>query len=91
MPELPEVETTCRDLVSGGIVGEKIVALEVLWEPTLSNFKGEDLLNVTITEVSRRGKFILFSLSNGKTLFIHLRMTGSLFFQAEDGIRDKAT
>ena len=78
MPELPEVETTCRDLVSGGIVGEKIVALEVLWEPTLSNFKGEDLLNVTITEVSRRGKFILFSLSNGKTLFIHLRMTGSL-------------
>ncbi len=88
MPELPEVETTCRDLVSGGIVGEKIVALEVLWEPTLSNFKGEDLLNVTITEVSRRGKFILFSLSNGKTLFIHLRMTGSLRYTQKSAPND---
>lgn len=78
MPELPEVETTCRDLVSGGIVGEKIESLELLWEPTLSNFKGEELLNATISGVSRRGKFILLPLSNGKTLLIHLRMTGSL-------------
>lgn len=78
MPELPEVETTCRDLIKGEIVGEKIEAIEVLWGPSLSNFTSEELLNTTIEGVLRRGKFIILPLSNGQTLLIHLRMTGSL-------------
>ncbi len=88
MPELPEVETTCRDLIRGQIIGQTIEAIELLWEPTLSNFTPEELLNTTIEGISRRGKFIVLPLSDGKTLLIHLRMTGSLRIEPIDSIPD---
>ncbi len=88
MPELPEVETTCRDLIRGQIIGERIEAVEVLWGPTLSNFTSAELLGTTIEGLSRRGKFIVLSLSNGQTLLIHLRMTGSLRIEAKESPAD---
>ena len=88
MPELPEVETTCRDLIRGQVIGQKIETIEVLWEPTLSNFTSEELLNTTIEGVSRRGKFIVLPLSSGQTLLIHLRMTGSLRVEPISSLAD---
>ncbi|MFA7371913.1 MAG: DNA-formamidopyrimidine glycosylase [Sphaerochaetaceae bacterium] len=78
MPELPEVETTCRDLKQNGGVNQIIKSVDVLWPKSLSNFEGARLIGATISHISRRGKYIVLTLDSGATLLIHLRMTGSL-------------
>jgi formamidopyrimidine-DNA glycosylase len=80
MPELPEVETTVNDL-KPQVVGGKIVAAEILKsgtvaEPSPAAF-AKGLKGSTITDLSRRGKYLVFKLDNGKWLVAHLRMTGS--------------
>ncbi len=81
MPELPEVETIKREL-RPLLVGRTIVGASVGWEgcvdrPSLEEF-GEQIAGRRIEEVGRRGKFLVFTLSGGLTLLVHLRMTGSL-------------
>lgn len=82
MPELPEVETVCRDLRTGGIIGEKIKRVLVLWEKSVVDLNPDqfctELLDNTIASITRRGKYIHMALSTGASLLIHLRMTGSL-------------
>ncbi len=81
MPELPEVETICRQL-EPEIVGRRIVGVEVLdprWsrpEPAAEIQRG--CIGREISSVSRRGKYILIGLDDGSTLLMHLRMTGNL-------------
>ena len=82
MPELPEVETTRRDLVPQ-LVGRRIVGLELRWPRTLdrppSRAAAEALLvDQRITGLRRRGKYLLFDLQSGAILVIHLRMSGRL-------------
>ena len=82
MPELPEVETTRRDLVPQ-LVGRRIVGLELHWPRTLdrppSRAAAEALLvDQRITGLRRRGKYLLFDLQSGAILVIHLRMSGRL-------------
>src|SRR5574341_1566954 len=43
-----------------------------------------NLENSSIEKISRRGKNILISLSNGKTWLTHLGMTGHLFFHSHN-------
>ncbi len=74
MPELPEVETIIRGL--SGIKGAKIIALQVL-DPRL-DLPVNALAGMTIHAVKRRGKYILFLLSDGHLLIVHLRMSGRL-------------
>lgn len=80
MPELPEVETIASDLRQSGIVGSTIVGVSVHWGRSvatlLPNEFIERLSGQTILSVSRRAKFLSFTLSQGDTLFVHLRMTG---------------
>jgi len=81
MPELPEVETIKRDL-RRLLVGRTIVGVGVGWEgcvdrPSLEEF-GEQIAGRRIEDVGRRGKFVVFTLSGGLALLVHLRMTGSL-------------
>ena len=81
MPELPEVETIKNEILPH-VVGHRITGITLLWEgmvkqPTV----GEFLSRVTgqeITGISRRGKYLFFSLSSSDLLVIHLKMTGSL-------------
>jgi len=77
MPELPEVETLCRQLRQR-IINVEIEGTSVLDSKlgTLENLKGQ-----RIVSVSRRGKRIVLGLDNGKGLEIHLRMTGRLLWQ----------
>src|SRR5713226_8932657 len=95
MPELPEVEHVVRAL-RRVVVGRRIVAAEVtlpkLIAPTTPSAFKRKLKDSLITEVSRRGKFILIHVeksgarSHGRTtaparhpglvLAVHLRMTG---------------
>ncbi len=86
MPELPEVETIVRALRNGGrggasIIQRKIISAELLWNKTLASpslhvFQSE-IINQTVEEIHRRGKFIVISLDNGY-LLTHLRMSGDL-------------
>lgn len=79
MPELPEVETIVRELRASDLIGKKIIHADVFWARTIAEPDAmtfiKNITNQTITEINRRGKFIVFTLSND-TLLVHLRMTG---------------
>lgn len=79
MPELPEVELISRSLHSL-IKGRTILSAKLLrlrLAPDISPVKfSNKLRRTTINFVHRRGKHILFDLSNEKTLIVHLRMSG---------------
>lgn len=78
MPELPEVATIVNQL-STCIKGAKITQAEVFWPRIIATPDPAEFCNLIagqiITQVSRRGKLILFSLTT-HTLLVHLRMTG---------------
>ncbi len=81
MPELPEVETIRRDLEKA-IVGKKIIQVcvrkpKLIRYPAVSAFKA-GLAAATVERVLRRGKVLIWELSNGKSLTIHLKLTGQL-------------
>jgi formamidopyrimidine-DNA glycosylase len=79
MPELPEVETVRRGMVSF-VVGRRIDRVEVGRERTVRRTSRQSLIDgltgATITSIGRRGKYILCSLDTGDALMIHLRMSG---------------
>lgn len=79
MPELPEVETIVRELHASDLIGKQIVETLVFWprsiaEPEMDAFI-DQMHNQSILKISRRGKLIVFTLSQ-YTLLVHLRMTG---------------
>ncbi len=87
MPELPEVELIARSLdtiVKGRtITGAKLLRQRLAPASTQDEF-ASDLTNTTINFVGRRGKHILIDLSNGKTLIVHLRMSGRFMLLAAE-------
>jgi formamidopyrimidine-DNA glycosylase len=80
MPELPEVEHVVRAL-RRAVVGRRIVAAEIrlpkLVSPTPSPLFQRKLKGLTITGVSRRGKFILIELDRSGAL-THARASNTL-------------
>lgn len=79
MPELPEVETSVRAL-RDPLIGETFTEARVYWprhidRPDPQSFQ-ERIAGLRVKEISRRGKYMVFSLTGGETLIIHLRMTG---------------
>lgn len=82
MPELPEVESVVQGL-NRLVLGEKIKNVEVRWpriieSPAVADFKNQ-LEGQFFEEVKRRGKFILFYLTD-YVLISHLRMEGKYQF-----------
>lgn len=71
MPELPEVETICRQL-DKVLTGQRVKALQ---GPTLQ-VRGKKILGV-----KRKAKMIIIELSGGESLLIHLKMTGQLLYE----------
>ena len=87
MPELPEVETVRRGLepwLTGATIEKVTLNRKDLRFPFPEGLK-EALEGQTVTRVGRRAKYLLLSLSGGKTLLSHLGMTGSWRFM-EHGI-----
>ncbi len=81
MPELPEVETIKNELLPY-VVGHSISGVTLFWEgmlrqPSLAEFYSR-INGQEITGLKRRGKYLIFSLSSGDLLVIHLKMSGSL-------------
>jgi formamidopyrimidine-DNA glycosylase len=81
MPELPEVETVCRQL-EPELEGRRVERLEVLdprWCRPVPPAELEAAVSGrTIEGLGRRGKYLLLGLDGGQTLVMHLRMTGNL-------------
>lgn len=85
MPELPEVQTVVSDL-NKKIKGDKVVDFWSEWGKaikgkTLQKFKKE-IVGREILGARRIGKNIFIDLSGGKTLYIHLKMTGHLLVKS---------
>lgn len=83
MPELPEVETIRLDLEKT-LVAKKIVSLQILSANTVKHpksFFNKKLLGFNFSEISRRGKLLIFKISGADNfLLIHLKMTGQLIY-----------
>jgi formamidopyrimidine-DNA glycosylase len=84
MPELPEVETVRRQL-EPELVGKRIVSASVLDErltrPEPPRALERAVTGREVTAVARRGKYLLVGLDGGRTLAMHLRMTGNLLLR----------
>jgi len=80
MPELPEIETLCRQLREV-IVGRPILSSRVI-DPKLQHLP--PLAGKSVRSISRHGKKMIWSLSDGMCLLFQMRMTGR-FFWIEEG------
>jgi formamidopyrimidine-DNA glycosylase len=93
MPELPEAETQRRDLADSGIIGQRIESVQVLWPKTLVCEDMHSIEGLQITDIGRRGKYLVFNLSHSLYVLAHLRMSGAFEvrsrnaeFQAHDRV-----
>lgn len=93
MPELPEVETIASQLRARGVEGRTIESVKVSWAKTVEPLSvaafRRELVGAVIEKISRVGKWMMFSLSTGKTIMIHLRMSGACAL--EKGNHDRLT
>jgi len=84
MPELPEVETTVRELRKH-VVGLKITGLWTDWPKMIKRPRTVARLvsrirNKTINDVQRRAKYIVVRCDGGEDLYIHQKMSGHLLY-----------
>jgi len=82
MPELPEVETTIRGL-NKEVLKRTFVGVWSDWKKLVKkpeDFKQfeKELKNKKIKKIWRRGKNIIFDLSDNFSLLVHQKMTGHL-------------
>src|SRR3989344_1407937 len=91
MPELPEVETTTRGLrktISGLVIKDVWTNLstkdrrqrESAANPKFFKTFRKEIRKKKILSIERRAKNILINISGGKTILIHLKMTGHLLY-----------
>jgi formamidopyrimidine-DNA glycosylase len=76
MPELPEIETLCRQLREV-IVERRILSTRVI-DPKLRHLP--PLAGKSVRSISRHGKKMIWALSDGMCLIFQMRMTGRLFW-----------
>jgi formamidopyrimidine-DNA glycosylase len=81
MPELPEVETI-RLRLRPLLVGQRIVRARVLRKdivgfPDARGFE-RGVVGRTITELGRRGKYLIVRLDQGREIIFHFRLSGHL-------------
>lgn len=94
MPELPEVEIVARSL-DAVVKKRKIVSSELLRQRLAPDMTpdqfSQELDGSSIRFVHRRGKHVLFDLSNSRTLITHLRMSGKFLLLGDDNDDPKFT
>ena len=92
MPELPEVETIKNELLPY-LLGNRITGVTLFWaqiirQPSVEEFCSR-LLGQRITDINRRGKYLILGLTSGEALIIHLKMTGSLVLKPASAEPDR--
>ncbi|MDR1235231.1 MAG: DNA-formamidopyrimidine glycosylase [Mycoplasmataceae bacterium] len=85
MPELPEVQTIINTLSKSGLLHKQIISVNVYKIKLLKNatpitFK-KFMIGESVNHIERKGKFLIFHLTHQKTLVVHLRMEGKLFYE----------
>ncbi|MCO8271959.1 bifunctional DNA-formamidopyrimidine glycosylase/DNA-(apurinic or apyrimidinic site) lyase [Actinoplanes sp. TRM 88003] len=94
MPELPEVETVRQGLAKW-VTGRTIGTVEVHHPRAIRRHLTGDahfialLTGRTITDVSRRGKYLWFPLDSGDAIIGHLGMSGQLLMQPAEAEDEK--
>jgi len=87
MPELPEVETIKNELAPW-VVGQSFAKVAILDAKLVCGCPAEKvrrgLVGQKVESLERRGKYLIFHLSNGGSLIMHLRMTGSLLLNPRE-------
>jgi len=91
MPELPEVETV-RLKLKTIVLNKKIVDVNILYGniiefPSSDEFK-KQIINQTINDIKRLGKWLMFELDD-YYLLSHLRMEGKYNFKNKNDLIDK--
>jgi formamidopyrimidine-DNA glycosylase len=87
VPELPEVETVKRGL-EPALLGRRFERIELRRKDLRFPFPlgmADGMQNATVDALERRAKYILVHCSNGKTLILHLGMTGRFTILKPDG------
>jgi formamidopyrimidine-DNA glycosylase len=91
MPELPEVETV-RARLDPALAGRMFTSVEIrdprLTRPFDSDAVAAALEGERVREVERRGKYLVVGFESGRSLLIHLRMTGSIRHAAPGTLAD---
>jgi formamidopyrimidine-DNA glycosylase len=85
VPELPEVETIRRQL-EPRVVRRTVLAAE--GHPSGKFVGAADAAGARITDVRRRGKYLLLGLDEDRELVVHLGMTGRLQLRAGSSTPD---
>lgn len=93
MPELPEVETVVRSLAPL-VAGRRIAGVQVpdplLCAPDAPEAVADALAGAVLTDLVRRGKYIVLELAGRPAVALHLRMTGRLLYcPAGDDVPDR--
>jgi len=90
MPELPEVETI-RNELAPWVVGQSFAQVDICDPKVVCGDSAEEvrqrLIGQKLESLRRRGKYLIFHLSGGRSLIIHLRMTGALLLDPENVTR----
>lgn len=86
MPELPEVETI-RNQLEKLIIGKQMLKVDVglakMIKLPLVKFR-KIVIGSKIKKISRRAKILIFELSNGWSILVHLKMSGRLIFRKKE-------
>ncbi|MFO7649904.1 MAG: bifunctional DNA-formamidopyrimidine glycosylase/DNA-(apurinic or apyrimidinic site) lyase [bacterium] len=81
MPELPEVETMRRRLapllVGKTIIGASVKRADIIGHPSAAQFC-RGVRGRRIGALSRRGKYLIIGLGDGRELVLHMRLSGHL-------------
>ncbi len=92
MPELPEVEVIRRGLLPH-LVDKVVTGISYNRKPLRSpvdiDKMTKEIIQVRISDVQRRAKYILQHMENGATVVIHLGMTGNLGIFCKDSLLAK--
>jgi formamidopyrimidine-DNA glycosylase len=89
VPELPEVETVRRRLAPV-LEGRTLARVEIedtrLVRPLEPLEVAAELEGELVERVDRRGKYLLVRMASGRTLVVHLRMTGSVLHEPTEDL-----
>jgi formamidopyrimidine-DNA glycosylase len=81
MPELPEVETIMRGLRK--VILDKIIMSFDRLDKKVVRFGPKEIEGSKIKNLNRRAKILVVSLDNGKSILVHLKMTGQLIYRTK--------
>ncbi|CCV64057.1 Formamidopyrimidine-DNA glycosylase [Alteracholeplasma palmae J233] len=84
MPELPEVEVVVQTLKLQ-LINQTIIKTDVFYEPIVeSAMEFKKIEGKKILDISRKGKYLIFILSDDLVIVGHLRMEGKFYLKKID-------